>query len=484
MRGRALLLLALCSIAEAGAQPRIELSLVPALDGWSRPGRTTEVEIRLRSRTAVRGMLQVTAGRETVRTPLDLKAGQPLRLHVVVGSSEAVTATLAMDGAAPERREIGLSQSESPLLGVAVAAGEATGLDGFKSIRLDADDLPHDATAYSSIDALVLDAATLGTLDQRQLGALISHAAACGRIALVAPDPGAQSVLEGAAGCGGAMLVTAATGADATARLQATLAVPSTPLAALSGLRELATPQLDAWQRVLLVVAAYLGIAAIAATFSTSAWVLVPLPAIATVVVYAVLHLAQATPHLLVWAEAAPSARVAQYQAWQRSSAPMRGPARIAVLAQLSSVRPCPGSGEVSFLFDAARGRADWAEVDARLFQPIALCYSGSFPVMRAVAIDARAGNGIGVRNTGSLAWPAGTLVDQRQVYSLPPLGPGESARLRADSPGGDPDAATRAAMSRVPFEGHAALWPLELASVTDAPIDSSAWLLVPVPPT
>lgn len=483
MRGQALLLLALCTIAEAGAQPRIEMSLAPAWDGWSRPGRTTEVEIQLRSGAATQAILQVSAGRETVHAPLDLEAGRMQRLHVAVGSAERVTATLTIDGQLRERREIGIAQSESPLLGVAVASGVATGLEGFNVIRLEPDDLPHDASAYSSVDALVLDAASLGALDQRQLGALISHAAACGRIALVDADPGARGVLEAAAGCGGAMLVSAATGEEAAGRLQATLAMPSTPPAALSGLRDLAPPQLDAWQRVVLVIAAYLGAAALAATFSSSAWVIVSLPALATLVAYGVLQLSQATPHLLVWAEAGPTARVAQYQAWQRLSAPARGRARVPVLTQLGSVRPCSG-GELRFVFDAALGRAESAEIEARLFQPITLCYSGSFPVMRAVAIDASSDDTLRVRNAGSLAWPTGTLVGRGVVYELPALGPGESATLRAHGEHGATEAATRAAMSRTPFEGHAAFWSLELASVAEAPVDSSAWLLVPVPPS
>lgn len=483
MRGLALLVLALCGLAEAGAQPRIELSLAPAWDGWSRPGRTTEVEIQLRSGAAAQAILQVSAGRETVHAPLDLEAGRTQRLHVAVGSAERVTATLTIDGQLRERREIGIAQSESPLLGIAAAPDVVVGLDGFNAVRLQPDDLPHDASAYSSVDALALDATALGALDQRQLGALISHAAECGRIALIDPDPGVRGILAAAAGCGGAMLVSAATGEDAAARLEATLAVPPTPPAALSGLRELAPPRLDAWQRVVLVVAAYLGAAALAATFSSSAWVIASLPALATLVAYGVLQLSQSTTHLLVWAEAAPTARVAQYQAWQRISAPARGRARVPVLTQLGSVRPCSG-GELRLEFDAALGRAVSAEIEARLFQPITLCYSGSFPVMRAVAIDTGADDALRVRNAGSLAWPAGTVVGRGVVYELPPLGPGEGATLRPHGEYGAPDAATRAAMSRIPFEGHAAFWPLELASVADAPVDSSAWLLVPVPPT
>ena len=50
MSRRLLLLgLALCCLASASAQPRIELSAAPAWKGWTRPGRTTEIDIRLTS---------------------------------------------------------------------------------------------------------------------------------------------------------------------------------------------------------------------------------------------------------------------------------------------------------------------------------------------------------------------------------------------------------------------------------------------------
>ena len=56
---------------------------------------------------------------------------------------------------------IGIARSESPLLGVGLVAGGAVQLEGFHAVALTADDLPRNASAYSSIDALILDAPTL-----------------------------------------------------------------------------------------------------------------------------------------------------------------------------------------------------------------------------------------------------------------------------------------------------------------------------------
>lgn len=484
MRGLRVLALALCGIAEAAAQPRVELTLAPAWDGWSRPGRVTEVDVRLRTDTAARGTLQIVSGRETVRAPLELQAGRTLRLHVPVDATDRMDLSLRLADTAPTLRVVRIAQSESPLLGLGIASGDSARLDGFHSIALGPDDLPRNAAAYSSVDALILDTPTLAALDQQQLGALLAYTAACGHLALVSPDPGAWRVLEGAAGCSGGMLISAASLAEAAARLQASLAEPpAAPAVSMAGLGDLAQPDLWLWHRVLMILAVYLGTAALAVTFSASARVFLLVPLLATACAWGALRVAEPVSHLVVWAESGPSARTAQYQAWQRSTGGMGGTVRVPVLAQLGSARSCDRNRAVRFELDATRGRPVLAEFDTRLFQALSLCYSGNFPVMRDVSVAVRPGDALDIRNAGSLTWPAGTLAANGLVYTVPALGPGETATLRAAAGQPPPDAAARAALSRTPYDGYAALWPLELGSVADAPADSAAWLLVRIPP-
>jgi hypothetical protein len=484
LRGLRVLALALCGIAEAAAQPRIELTLAPAWDGWSRPGRVTEVDVRLQADAVARGTLQIVSGRETVRAPLELQAGRTLRLHVPVATTDRLDVSLRLDETSPTLRTIRIAQSESPLLGLGMASGDGARLDGFHSIALGPDDLPRNAAAYSSVDALVLDTPTLAALDQRQLGALLAYTAACGHLALVSPDPGARRVLEGAAGCGGAMLIGAASLAEAAARLQASLAEPpAQPPVSMAGLGDLVQPDLSLWHRVLMILVVYLGAAALAVTFSASARVFLFVSLLATACAWGAMRLAEPVSHLVVWAESGPSARTAQYQAWHRFTGGMGGSVRVPLLAQLGAARSCNRNRAARFEFDVNRGRLVAAEFDTRLFQPLALCYSGNFPVMRDVSVAARPGDALDIRNAGSLAWPAGTLAANGLVYAVPALGPGETATLSAAAGQPPPDAAARAALSRTPYDGYAALWPLELGSVADAPIDSAAWLLVTIPP-
>ena len=180
-----LLGLALCGMAHAVEPSHTDLTAEPAWKGWSRPGRASEIDIRVTAETARRTTLEVVAGLQTVRADLDLQPGRTVRLQIPVSSVERVTVSVGSPAGPSERRDVVLAQSESPLLGLALVTGESVSIDGFHSVSLGADDLPRNSTAYSSIDALVLDAPTLGALDQRQLGALLEHAAGCGRIVVL-----------------------------------------------------------------------------------------------------------------------------------------------------------------------------------------------------------------------------------------------------------------------------------------------------------
>ncbi|MBK9608869.1 MAG: hypothetical protein IPO58_21435 [Betaproteobacteria bacterium] len=136
------------------------------------------------------------------------------------------------------------------------------------------------------------------------------------------------------------------------------------------------------------------------------------------------------------------------------------------------------------FDFDASRGRATIAEFDTRLFQQISLCYSGRFPLDRAIAIEARQGGLLNVRNAGRVAWPNGVLLAGGLVHDLPALSPGASTIIRVHT--GKPlrDALMRTAMARTRVDGAAALWELEPGGMAGAQVEANGWLLVSIPPS
>ena len=465
------------------AQPRIDLAATPAWNGWTRPGRATEVDIRLSTDIATRATLDVAAGHQFVRASLDLEPGRVVRLQVPIESAEEVAVSAGSPAASRQRRDVRIAQSESPLLGLGLVTGEPVQLEGFHVVALDADDLPRNASAYASIDALILDAPTLGALDQRQLGALLVHAAECGRIVLLNADLPVRRVLDGTGGCGGHALMHAASLADAIEMLKSSLAASMAPATALPGIGDLARPDLVTWNRVLVVLAAYFAAALLAATFFSSLPVLLLVPALATVAILALLNIMQPSPQLVVWSEATSGAHSARYQAWQRFPGLARGGMRVPVLQQLASARSCDPTQQMRFEFDAIRGHATFAEFDTRLFRQVLLCYSGSFPVARAIAIEPRPDGLLQVRNTGSIGWPGGVLLAGGLVHELRALGPGDDTIIPTRSGKPFRDALVRTAMARTRTDGAAALWELELGGVADIPPQSKAWLLVSIPP-
>jgi hypothetical protein len=211
--------------------------------------------------------------------------------------------------------------------------------------------------------------------------------------------------------------------------------------------------------------------------------VLLLVPALATAAVVALLHVMQPSPQLVVWSEAASGAHVARYQGWQRFPGLLRGHTRVPVLAQLASARSCEATQPMRFDFDASRGRATFVEFDTRLFRQVSLCYSGSFPVARSIAIEARPNGLLHVQNAGSIGWPKGLLLTGGLVHELPALGPGNDTLVLIRKGTSVRDALVRTAMARTETDGAAALWELDLGGVADIPSQSQGWLLVSIPP-
>ena len=484
--------LVVCGIAQAAAH--VELTAAPAWQGWSRPSRSTEIDIRLSTDTSVRATLEVLAGRQTVRSDLDLQPGRVMRLHIPVGSTGtgAVTVALtAVPGAglpagALAQRELVIAQSESPLLGVGLAADETVGLEGFHSVALAAQDLPRNASAFSSIDALILDQPTLGALDQRQLAALLAHAAACGRIVLLNPNLGVRQALDGAVGCGGHTLMIASSLNEARQMLRSSLAASLPAPITAASLAELSRSAQITWNRLAVALAVYFAVALLVLVYFVSWPVTLLVPALAAVALLALLHTLQAPSQLRVWSEGESGVPVARYQAWQQFAGQVRERLRVPIPLPLAAdAQACDPTQTMRFDFDAARGQLVSAEFEMRLFQQVRLCYSGGFPMARTLTTEVRADGLREVRNAGPAAWPAGLLLAQGKAHALPAVAAGAHTVIgaAADLP---PDVAVaRTAMARIrpDPDGVAALWPLELAGVADVSLESKGWLLVSAVP-
>lgn len=486
MSRRLLLLgLAFCCITHATAEPRIELAATPAWKGWSRPGRTTELDIRLSADAAMPASLDVAGGRQSTAASIELQPGRVARLQVAVPSAPSVVVSAQSPSAPGVRRAVAMAQSESPLLGVGLATGDPVQLDGFQAIALTADDLPRNASAYSSIDALILDAPTLAALDQRQLGALVAYAADCGRLVVLNTDLRVRRLLDGAGSCGGRAVMNAGSLLDARAMLTASLATSLPPALSLGSVAALVRPGHAVWNAVAVILAVYFAAAALALMHLPSLPVMLLAPALAIAAILALPQGMRPKSQLIVWSEGESGAQLARYQAWQRFPGIVRERVRVPLPPQLgSAVQACEPAQAVRFEVDASGGRALFAEFETRLFRQVALCYAGTFPMERSIAVEARADGSHVVRNAGTRAWPRGLLLVAGFVDELPAIAPGAATVIGVESRRPARDAALRLALTRTRTEATAALWALDLAGVAGAPVDSTGWLLVSTAPT
>jgi hypothetical protein len=478
-RGLWLLVLALGGAMDVLAQPRIELAATPAWNGWARPRRATEVDVRLSADAAMHATLDVAAGRQSVRANVDLEPGRPVRLQIPIEAAEEVAVRVTVPAVPPQRRDLRIAQSESPLLGVAAGGGDPVRLEGFHTVTLGADDLPRNALAYASVDALILDGPTLRSLDRQQIAALIAHAAQCGRIVLVSTDSALRHMLDGIAGCGGRALISATSLGETEDLLKASLATSLAPEISLVGIRELAQPGRAVWDRVLVFVAAYFAIALLVCARFRSLPVLVGMPALSTVAILALLYAIEPPEQLVVWSEGQSGARFGRYQAWQLTTGLVRSHSRVPTPAQLESARSCEAGRQMRFDFDAGYGRSTFAEFDTRLFRQTSVCYAGAFPLERAMAAEARGEALLDVRNIGRAAWPSGVLIANGLVHGIPALGPGESTVVRIDAGTPPHDAPTRIAMTQAAADRPAALWALDPGATTRGATTTRGWLLL-----
>jgi len=482
---RRLLLLGLAlGCFAARAEPSIELSASPAWKGWTRPGRTTEIDVRLKSDVETRASVEVAAGREPVGAAVELQPGRVARLQIAIRSVPGANAVVRVSPGPPASREVKLAQSEAPLLGLALSTGEPVALEGFHAIALGADDLPRNASAYSSIDALIIDTSTLTALDQRQLGALVAYTADCGRLVVLNAGAAVQRLFRGARGCRGGALTNARSLPEAKTMLSASLATSMPPALSLGSAVALARPGYAAWNAVAVSLAVYFAAAALALVYLPSLPVFLLSPLLAVAALLALLQGVNPKSQLVVWSEGESGAQLARYQAWQRFPGVVREGVRVPLPPQLgSAVQPCEAGQAMRFEVDASGARALFAEFETRLFRQVALCYSGTFPMERSIAVEKRADGSQAVRNSGARAWPSGALLSGGRAHALPAIIPGATTIVAAEARVPEADAALRLASTRIQSADTAALWALDLSGVAGAPVDSTGWLLVVAAP-
>jgi hypothetical protein len=457
---RAVPLLALTLATAAHADAALDVSA--AFDGWSRPGRQSELRLELGAGAGGRAQLSIDDGARRIETTLVLQSGAPALVRLPVTAGERVHVVVVRPAAPALVREFGFRLAEAPLIAWASRDSSAWPQElGLQRLPVDATALPHSAAGFAGIDALVLDEATLLRLEPEQLRALAAYLGACGRVVAVSA---AGAALKQVAGCGGGALRIVATTTAAPRALAALFEQPVAEPPRFEVLAHIAEPGLGAWPTVAAVVTVYLAAMLALAAADAGARTLILLSLLATVLVAALPGIGRAPAQLAVWAELAPGDLAARYGASLSLPGSFAGDRTLTLDAVLPAAEPCAAAGRPGgpSIWTWDRGAQRFTAVAERLplFGSERVCFRGVFPVAARAARIGRAGDALAVTNVGQGAWERGRALLQGRVYDLPPLAPGESARL-VEPRLPQTDAETLA-LSRSSAAG-SILWPLAM---------------------
>lgn len=485
-RAEARLLRALALLAVLGAASHVarsatplDLEVVPAWDGWTRPGRVTELDVRLRSQQRDTVRVTLSTGASRVRTVVELEPGQQSSNAIPVPAAEVIGVGVGRARDLNASRTVRLALSESPLLAWVAGTPAPGALPGFHTISLEPGHLPLNSSAYSSIDALIIDRRVVASLGQQQLAALLAYLSGCGRAVLISATSRDEGLFRSVAGCGGRRFSVAQSEQQALVQLAAILATPSADTPEPAALASVMGPDLRSWNLVAALLALCAAAAVILGIFTSSLLAAVAVPALLAAAVLGLVQTRSPAERLTVWAEAGAGERIAQYRGLQQVTGLRRGRADVRVLDVLARPRACRASDRGQWTWDAAARRYSGVQFDSRLFAGASLCYSGEFPVAREAAVRATPQGRLVLANAGASGLPAGRLAWNGRLFAVDALAAGRQVELDPARGSTPADGAETLALARTPVDAQAVLWPLELQRVAGAPAQSQAWLLV-----
>ena len=480
LRGLLLLLAAAAGLGTAGAA-ETTLTATPAWDGWSRPGRLSELELRIGGVAEQLYSVEIEAGTQRIATSVTARAGRDSLIRLPVPAHETISVRASAAGAEQANVLVPLSQAESPLL-VWAATPPSEDPAFLHRLPVGAGAFPRQAAAYSSIDALVVDAATLVSLDEAQLAALIAYATGCGPTVLVGTQAAVADVLRHAVACEGRRLAVVATPEQASAALERMLAADADVLQPNEGLRALGDPEPGVWNTIALVAGLYIAAAVVLSALTASFPLLIAMPAVMAALVAVLGVVSEPADRILVWSEAHSGDPVAVYAARQFATGTGRGSTSLQLADLLASPERCRAERALAWEFDSDRGRFDRVSYRQRLFDRAMVCYRGHFPIARSARFEPATEGPPTVRNTGPGPWPAGWVSNGGALHAVPGLAPGRSTPLFSDGGSWPGDAARRAAIRRTPAGGSAMLWPLDLGTISAGLDSAEGWLLLRLP--
>jgi hypothetical protein len=420
------------SAATGEVEPRVEVQV--AWEGVARAGRWTEFSVSVLSQQGGEVVVEARDSRVTSRVTGQLEAGVAgtFRVPVLVEGSVVPIAVVGPDGRevvrdvplripAPDRRIVA-----APSGALRVPRLEAV------VVELNSRTFPHFARAFDMLDLLVLDARTLSGLSLAQLVAIRQYVARCGRLLLLATQPGV-SPWRGEAGCSAAFVEVSPLDAAVAEPVALLLEsrVPQLPGAPELS-RELSESRPHAARMPLITFfAVYAFVLVIGGFALQNVAGLAAIPIAAGLLLPGIFSLAAPAFSGGVWAEATSGASTARLAALVRIDGLARRPAAFEVPAALGPPEPVSG-GKMQIEIEPREAHYR-VQVETHLFSRNSFYLRSALHWEPALSLERGAG-GLRVRNGGSGVSAPGFVVWHERAFPLPALEPGgETDPARGD---------------------------------------------------
>lgn len=440
-------ILALVYLSDASAEPAIQIEVLPAWNGHFKPGKSTELKIKLIARRGGSYTVQTDTLLKTVTleadtpyiTSLPLPAAPPpdtnvIRVYKQDNPELSTTQNIALT--ASNRSSIAFvsdnpGSEEHRLFSQALNFADKANL-----LTVSVDALPWFISGYEAIDLLVVPYSELKQLHQRQIVALSGYLALCGKmIAIALPETVYQKLRE-SAGCGGEYLIAATSANHLATQADQLLNGKSVPLPNLS---QLPTTQpeskaLSPYLLLLIFCFAYLSFVLIVYLISRhkKAFFIVPISAAGVAIL--IWHSLQPEKHLLSWVEIDSERSAARYSALLKVNGTGKWQETISLPIEAALSTANPQQQDRGELFqDSVTSKLSHSLLSASEWQ-----WHGAISLNSPLALKVNSQQAV-VTNTVTQGTEAGLIRWQGKIYALPPLTAGQSwspdtAPVAADS--------------------------------------------------
>jgi hypothetical protein len=421
----ALLLLGSAALDPAAATPaELRIDVRAAWDGLTRPGRWTELSVSIVSPLGGAVALEARGSAVTTRVTGRVEAGVPAAFRLPCLAEEGVSLGVVGPDGREHVREVPL---RSPATDRRVVAGpsEALAGAGLEAVLVDLEprSFPSFARAFETLDALVLDAATLSGLSSLQLRAVRRYVAGCGRTLLL-DVPANAARWRAEAGCDAVFLAMVGPAASRTALLPRLLEARGQPLPGVHELsRQLSLSRRHAAHTPLLAYfAVYLALLVLGGFVLQSARSLLVIPIASALLLLVGFSFSRPVLSAVAWTEATSGSSTARFVALVRVDGLARGAARLEIPRDLGP--PDPPAGTRLRIEVDPEDPFLRVEVATHLLSRRALQLRGALPWTAPLVLE-RVDEDLRARNAGSAASAPGFLLRAGRVSALPPLAPG-----------------------------------------------------------